>query len=288
MKIYEIEKRPTVADYLTGLNNLGNKVSEQHRELLKALYRFPDRTATTVQLAKAVGASRYNVVNQKLGRLGRLFCEEMGIEPDSRPDDTARWWKVWSRGWQAADGFRWQMLEEVAEAIESIGWVERQSPFPFPEEVHSMFREGERISIVVNRYERDPRLRQLAILIHGVHCSVCRMDFKALYGDVAEGLIHVHHLQPLASVRIDHEVEPYAELRPVCPNCHAVIHRRTPPYSIEEVRAMLRPLRCRQATSPSMPQPTSTPTPTSDLPRPDFRNLAACRTGLPRVGIGVG
>jgi 5-methylcytosine-specific restriction enzyme A len=29
-------------------------------------------------------------------------------------------------------------------------------------------------------------------------------------------------------------------LRPVCPNCHAVLHLRTPPFSIDEARAMLR------------------------------------------------
>lgn len=28
-------------------------------------------------------------------------------------------------------------------------------------------------------------------------------------------------------------------MRPVCPNCHAMIHKRRPPYSIEELRAVL-------------------------------------------------
>jgi predicted HNH restriction endonuclease len=29
------------------------------------------------------------------------------------------------------------------------------------------------------------------------------------------------------------------DLRPVCPNCHAVLHHRVPAFSIEEVRTFL-------------------------------------------------
>ena len=37
----------------------------------------------------------------------------------------------------------------------------------------------------------------------------------------------------------DYEVDPVRDLRPVCPNCHAVLHRREPPYSLDEVREFL-------------------------------------------------
>jgi hypothetical protein len=33
----------------------------------------------------------------------------------------------------------------------------------------------------------------------------------------------------------EYEVDPVKDLRPVCPNCHAMIHRRSPPLSIEEI-----------------------------------------------------
>jgi predicted HNH restriction endonuclease len=29
-------------------------------------------------------------------------------------------------------------------------------------------------------------------------------------------------------------VDPVNDLKPVCPNCRAMIHRRTPPYSLED------------------------------------------------------
>jgi len=52
-------------------------------------------------------------------------------------------------------------------------------------------------------------------------------------------VMHGHHLQPLSSVDSTYEVDPIRDLRPVCPNCHAVSYRREPPYSLDDVLAFL-------------------------------------------------
>ena len=36
-----------------------------------------------------------------------------------------------------------------------------------------------------------------------------------------------------------YEVNPITDLRPVCPNCHAMIHRQVPAYSIDDIKTML-------------------------------------------------
>jgi predicted HNH restriction endonuclease len=92
---------------------------------------------------------------------------------------------------------------------------------------------------MVNAYERDPRARQLCIARHGTTCVVCGFSFAAVYGPVADGFIHVHHLRPLSELGGEYEINPDEDLRPVCPNCHAVLHRRVPAFSIDEVRAFL-------------------------------------------------
>ena len=105
----------------------------------------------------------------------------------------------------------------------------------------SHYQEGAVQSILVNRYERDPRARAACIAYHGTKCHICGMAFASVYGPLMAGFIHVHHLKQLSTVGEGYAVDPIADLRPVCPNCHAVIHRREPPFSIEEVQVMRRP-----------------------------------------------
>jgi 5-methylcytosine-specific restriction protein A len=96
--------------------------------------------------------------------------------------------------------------------------------------------EGAKATTIVNRYERDPSARAECIRAHGTRCSVCDREMFEEYGPEARGLIHVHHLRPLGEVGDTHRLNPIRDLRPVCPNCHAVIHRRIPAYSIDDVR----------------------------------------------------
>ncbi len=110
-----------------------------------------------------------------------------------------------------------------------------------PQEVPeaSSYSEGSVHRILVNRYERDPRARDACISHYGTTCSLCGFDFGEKYGELMAGVIHVHHLIPLSSVDADYEVDPVRDLRPVCPNCHVVLHHREPPYSLEEARQFL-------------------------------------------------
>ena len=100
--------------------------------------------------------------------------------------------------------------------------------------------EGGRVQVWVSRYERDPRARKLCIAEHGLACAVCEMDFAHEYGKtLGADYIHVHHLDPLhRGGGARRAVDPVRDLRPVCANCHAMLHRRDPPLRIEELRAL--------------------------------------------------
>jgi predicted HNH restriction endonuclease len=134
-------------------------------------------------------------------------------------------------------------LITVTEALLESGNVEGiAEEVRLPEEVPLgfAFSEGSVQRILVNRYERDPRARAECIRHHGTTCSLCAFDFVAVYGKVMTGFVHVHHLNALSSIGAGYEVNPIQDLRPVCPNCHAVLHRRQPPYSLDEVRELIR------------------------------------------------
>ncbi len=75
--------------------------------------------------------------------------------------------------------------------------------------------------------------------MYGAVCTVCSVNLAQVYGPVADGTIEVHHLRELSQVGREYKVDPKDDLRPVCPNCHAVLHKRKPAYTIDEVRAFL-------------------------------------------------
>jgi HNH endonuclease len=99
--------------------------------------------------------------------------------------------------------------------------------------------EGGRTLVQVNRFERDPRARRLCIQIFKAKCAVCGFDFAETYGKIGAGFIHVHHLRPLSMRRMKHKVDVRRDLRPVCPNCHEMLHRKKPPFSIAALRAKI-------------------------------------------------
>jgi len=115
-------------------------------------------------------------------------------------------------------------------------------PVPlYPDEIwdESSLIEGGTRKIRVNAYERNPEARRKCIEHYGAICSVCQIRLSDMYGAVADGLIHVHHLKPLAHTTEERVVDPVEDLRPVCPNCHAVIHRRNPPLTLDEIRSLV-------------------------------------------------
>lgn len=111
-----------------------------------------------------------------------------------------------------------------------------------PEEVLDTeeFQEGATKRISVNIYERNPYARRKCIEHYGLSCSVCGFDFEKVYGTLGKNFIHVHHLISLAEIGREYKIDPVRDLRPICPNCHAMIHRKKTAYSIEELRKMVR------------------------------------------------
>jgi hypothetical protein len=95
--------------------------------------------------------------------------------------------------------------------------------------------EGAVCRISVNSYERNPEARRRCIEAHGNKCCICKFDFGEKYGPEALGFIHVHHVRPLSEIKADYVVDPIKDLRPVCPNCHAVLHLNGRCRSTEEV-----------------------------------------------------
>lgn len=120
------------------------------------------------------------------------------------------------------------LLPLIPDEAESIGLDSEESGMP----------EGALTRIVVNKYERSPRNRAACLAHYGNSCQGCGFSFAEKYGDIASGYIHVHHLVPVSKIGPDYLINPIKDLIPLCPNCHAAIHLQSPPFTLEELRAM--------------------------------------------------
>ena len=84
----------------------------------------------------------------------------------------------------------------------------------------------------VEHYTRDGMIR----------CAACSFDFGLAYVDVGDGYIQIHHLEPI-SFGGERELpleEAILKVRPLCANCHVIVHRRDPWLSIENLTDTLR------------------------------------------------
>ncbi len=94
--------------------------------------------------------------------------------------------------------------------------------------------------------ERNPNTSKKVKKIRGYVCEICNFDYKKRYGEIAlnkkgEPYIEAHHLVPLSNLPegkiITYNIE--KDFRVLCANCHKMVHRKNPPFTIEEIKEKL-------------------------------------------------
>jgi hypothetical protein len=140
-------------------------------------------------------------------------------------------WPTYPRKYTTIDGAVEARLEELLGSYQAS--------------VTEPLTEGASKSASVTVYERNPIARQQCIAHYGTACHACGFSFGETYGQTAEGFIQVHHLKAVSTRGGKYTVDPVRDLRPICPNCHAVIHLQAPPLSTVELKRMLKGARSR-------------------------------------------
>ncbi len=105
----------------------------------------------------------------------------------------------------------------------------------------SILSEGFVKTVELTIYERNATARMLCIKHYGPMCQACGLNYEERYGAIGADLIHVHHVVPLSIIREEYQVDPIHDLIPLCANCHHVVHRRNPPYTLAEIRKAIKP-----------------------------------------------
>lgn len=111
----------------------------------------------------------------------------------------------------------------------------------YPDEVdtETEYSEGKVKKVLVNSYERNPIARKKCIEHFGLNCQVCEFNFKKTFGDLGKDFIHVHHKIDISTVGNEYSVNPLTDLIPVCPNCHSMLHKKKPAYTVDELKEIM-------------------------------------------------
>ena len=105
--------------------------------------------------------------------------------------------------------------------------------------------EGQLSTRNVTYRTRSRQLRDAAIehytKVGKIPCSVCSFDYGLAYVGIGTGYIQIHHLEPISyngetRLALDEAVR---KVRPLCANCHVMVHRRHPWLSVERVTDLL-------------------------------------------------
>lgn len=236
------EQFGTADDYLRAFQAIkAEGIPEKHIALLQAHVGAPNHTTTWARLAEEVGYAKGSAVNLQYGKLAGRVAEKLRITEAPQ----GFWLYVlvsWANDRDTSSGHTAFVLRKpVIEALTRLGIFTGDLIELFPDELDPstpLLYEGARYQVLVNRYERDQKARKRCIEKHGTTCCICKFNFGDVYGPEAEGFIHVHHLRPLSEIGSEYVIDPEEDLRPVCPNCHAVLHKGKH-RTIEEVRLLL-------------------------------------------------
>lgn len=221
----------------------GNITNKLDLKIFQGLYSFEGHKAPASQIGLLLGHTGKNTsspLNLEIGRYAKRIAQHYEIDFTSRTEREYKYWDLFFNGWDRKSLFIWELKPELLEALKETGLTgEKQYPEELPI-VEQYLMEGLKKTILVNTYERNSIARERCIEHWNPVCSVCDFDFEKRYGVLGKGYIHVHHLVPVSDVGKTYRVNPIKDLRPVCPNCHAMLHKKSPPYTIEQLKERIK------------------------------------------------
>lgn len=219
----------------------------EDRRLLKAVYHSSrDHKARGTEVAAKLGKASHAPLNSQLGRFcRRLLGSYQSIRPPVRQDGSIRLWHIPFLGYEERGKCYWIMRPELAAAMGRY-LNERHTAsirLSIARSENGQLKEGTPRKYEIRRFDRNRTARLKCKEIHGTKCIVCSFDFGEAYGPEYDGLIETHHLTPLSAIGKDHDVDPIADLVPVCPNCHYVIHHGESVLDIDELKSKIQEAR---------------------------------------------
>ncbi len=266
-------------EFLLTLEDLKStqKLTDTRLKMLGVHYNSPNFDLTATELALHMGWEDKITANGNYGKLGAFFENYLGpcsvCYDDGKPMNVAHLVTFWNDG----EEWHWIMRRGLRKALEILEIVKPKNEVSNPEKDQVMITdqsvkkveieyandinepellgsgkqfEGAKTTKIVNAYERNPKARQKCLEIKGTICHACKIPLTDIYGPIAEGFIHVHHIKPLSEIGEKYEVNAETDLVPVCPNCHAMLHLGKTTRTIDELREIIKQIKKQKKAPP--------------------------------------
>jgi len=131
-----------------------------------------------------------------------------------------------------------QFANELRDALIELNWIQAKTFGEYADEL-DVYLEGHKKVSQSIYYERNSQARNKCIEHYGAFCQACGFDFEKVYGSHGEGFIHVHHRRLISESQQEYQVDPIKDLIPLCPNCHAMVHRSKRMLTISELVSII-------------------------------------------------
>ena len=127
------------------------------------------------------------------------------------------------------------LLRDINQGI-SVDAMQLSNEYEFPE--------GRRKQRLHFNCERNKRLVDSAKNLYAQKCKdfcceICGFSFAKKYGELGKNYIEAHHIKPLSELDETTHTK-ISDLLMVCSNCHAMLHRKRPWVSREELALLLK------------------------------------------------
>jgi len=207
--------------------------------MFQSLYTFEGHKASASQVGLILG-THHGPLNLEIGRYAKRISKHHDINFTARSEKKYKFYDLFFNDLPDDENFVWQLRPELVDALEKTGLTgDEQFPDELPTDTTIVLYEGIKRTITVNSYERNSKARELCVKHWKAICAVCDFDFEKTYGEIGNGFIHVHHLIPVSRIGKTYQVDPINDLRPVCPNCHSMLHRQEPPLAVDELKNII-------------------------------------------------
>lgn len=217
--------------------------TKEIKNILLFIYGQDNYESYGGEMARCLGYIHHAPLNRIIPVFSkRILKTYSDIKPSINRKGNIRYWHVPFLGAKGKEIFSWILRSELVEAIEHcfsneiVIFKEKM----IKKEKKEVFFEGAQSKVLIDKYERDKKARRLALEYHGCQCAVCAFDFGKTYGEIGRGKIHIHHKRKISKSDGEYELNPIEDLVPVCPNCHMIIHSKAKPFTIEEMKVLLK------------------------------------------------